>query len=41
MLKRIRAGQIFVRHGSQTEEPSAIDLAAIKAEAQRVFERGL
>ncbi|HYX27350.1 MAG TPA: ATP-binding protein [Pyrinomonadaceae bacterium] len=33
--KRIRLDQIFVRHGSQTEEPTSAELEAIHDEAER------
>jgi len=33
--KRIREGQVFVRHSSQTEEPTALELQAIHDEARR------
>jgi hypothetical protein len=33
--KPIRIGQVFVRHGSQTEEPTAAELQAIQEEAAR------
>jgi len=33
--KRITEGQCFVRHGSQTEEPTPLELAAIEQEAAR------
>jgi hypothetical protein len=32
---RIREGQVFVRHGSQTEEPSDAELEGIHEEAER------
>lgn len=32
--KRVREGQIFVRHGSQTEEPTSRELAALHAEGE-------
>lgn len=37
--KRILEGQIFVRHGSQTEEPTPLELQAIRDEAQRAKDR--
>ena len=33
--KRIAAGQIFVRHGSQVEEPTHLELQALEGEATR------
>ena len=33
--KRIKEGQIFVRHGSQTEEPTPGELEALRAEGER------
>jgi schlafen family protein len=33
--KRIEKGQVFVRHGSQTEEPTPTELEALRAEGQR------
>lgn len=36
--KRIEAGKIFVRHGSQTEEPTESELQAILAEGERARE---
>jgi hypothetical protein len=33
--KRLTAGQIFVRHGSQTEEPTQAELLALQEEAER------
>ena len=33
--KRITAGQIFVRHGSQIEEPTPLELQALEGEATR------
>jgi predicted HTH transcriptional regulator len=33
--KRIETGQVFVRHGSQTEEPTPTELAALIDEAKR------
>jgi hypothetical protein len=36
--KRIEAGQIFVRHGSQVEEPTSNELDAIIEEARRASE---
>ena len=33
--KRIKEGQIFVRHGSQTEQPTPAELEALRAESQR------
>ena len=33
--KRIEAGQVFVRHGSQTEEPTAGELLALREEGDR------
>lgn len=33
--KRIQQGQVFVRHGSQTEEPTRAELQALQAEMER------
>lgn len=33
--KRVTEGQIFVRHGSQTEEPTSRELAALRAEGKK------
>ena len=33
--KRITAGQTFVRHGSQIEEPTPLELQALKGDATR------
>lgn len=38
--KRIVEGQIFVRHGSQTEQPTEAELQAIKEEAERARSQG-
>lgn len=37
--KRIDKGQIFVRHGSQTEEPTSRELETIQAEGERAKEQ--
>lgn len=38
--KRIEKGQIFVRHGSQTEPPTPAELDAIREEAERAKSQG-
>ena len=39
--KRIEKGKVFVRHGSQTEEPTAAELRALLQEGDRArSERG-
>jgi predicted HTH transcriptional regulator len=38
--KRIKEGQIFVRHGSQTEPPTPAELEAIREEAERAKSPG-